>query len=1264
MNPTTVPSKSLTASDSRPTRARVRATVGALSIALLAALGSTPATTASATVAQAGQVPWVPNGTVRAIADDGAGGQYIGGDFTRVTLAARGLAVIDPTTGDDYTAVERIFPTTDGIISSVISDGSEGWYVGGDFQLIGSPAVSSPFLAHINADGSVDPNFMAYADGPVRALVLANGVLYAGGDFSAPGEAVVALDAPSGSVIADFGLAGGTVNALAVVPSGAAVEGAIVYAGGAFSDGHADRWVTRFVGDIETNSFTIDLSWQHPVLDGAVHALAVDNTNGVLYVGGAFTQVNTDVRFPYLAGLDAATGALDTGWIPAPNAAVNTLELDATGVLYTGGAFTTVDNGSEARAHLAAFDTTTGSATGWDPDADGDVLALDVSAGRVFVGGAFGSFANSADSRPRFAEIDADTGVVTALRLDPDASVHAVGVDSTGAVAIGGAFTSLATVTRNRAAQIDANGDLTAWNPNVTGGSVRAMIRAGRGVLLGGAFTAVGEANDTSYFASVDAGTGATSPAGITFDGAVNAFYISPFTANSVFVGGNFNTLNGSTQRSKIARITYSGGAWSVDSWSADLTGGQVFALSGDYSQQVYVGGSFTGCVAGGCGAAAAAFHVSTAAVSESWQPNPDGTVYALAWNGYSRQVYLGGAFTSLAGNGNRRYAGAVADVSSWSATALTNVRAWNPRPDGPVYALAFPGAPGGGGNVLMGGTFANIAGNYARAGLASVTAEGLGTARSWNPLTAGQPGDVRAIFWPGGTTPAVGGAFTAASQPGSNFAILSYEATDAGPFAFDNTNFGVVASGSRELTVYAYNRSGRSINTSISVGVNNVAAAAGVRYVRDSCSNSYTPIMNGVLCVITLEWIPQTAVLPANALVEITINGQPAGAAPSAAELTGTTYPPGPLTFSNTADFGDVPVGTTATRTITVTNTGQSPATPSAVTTAGDGVTVSGGTCATSRAIAASGTCTVELAWAPTSSGALSAGSLTITYPDGTNASDAVALSGTARRPGALTFTAGAFTATTVGTSTSLTVTVRNTGNATATPSGITITGAGVSRTGGTCAVSTAIAADNTCTVVLRWTPSVAGALADGSLTITYPNGATAANALTLTGTATAPSTSGGGAGPGGESQQTTPSRAPVVTTTLPSGPAASTPRMPDQVTTLIAGPVSRVTGSSVTATPTLQTRRPAARTQRMAPSVTTTPGTVARVGIVGLRPSTRFAVSISIGRTWHRLGVVTSGTRGEAITPAFVSTSPGTFSLRMSRTGVAPRYATVRMR
>jgi len=105
----------------------------------------------------------------------------------------------------------------------------------------------------------------------------------------------------------------------------------------------------------------------------------------------------------------------------------------------------------------------------------------------------------------------------------------------------------------------------------------------------------------------------------------------------------------------------------------------------------------------------------------------------------------------------------------------------------------------------------------------------------------------------------------------------------------------------------------------------------------------------------------------------------------------------------------------------------------------------------------------------------------------------------------GPLTGSPTAFPSTAPGATGTLTVTVTNTAaDLAAVPSAITASGTGVSVTGGTCAAGTSIAPGGTCTVALSWKPTAAGALSGASLTIAYPNGATASDSITLTGTAT----------------------------------------------------------------------------------------------------------------------------------------------------------------
>ncbi len=103
-----------------------------------------------------------------------------------------------------------------------------------------------------------------------------------------------------------------------------------------------------------------------------------------------------------------------------------------------------------------------------------------------------------------------------------------------------------------------------------------------------------------------------------------------------------------------------------------------------------------------------------------------------------------------------------------------------------------------------------------------------------------------------------------------------------------------------------------------------------------------------------------------------------------------------GPLTFS-TGAFATTKVGTTSRLTVNVANSGAMAATPSAITSSGPGVAVTGGTCAEGTAIPSSSTCSLILSWTPTQVGTLAGAWVTLAYPDGVRPSDQTALTGNA---------------------------------------------------------------------------------------------------------------------------------------------------------------------------------------------------------------------------------------------------------------------------
>ncbi|WP_328676101.1 choice-of-anchor D domain-containing protein [Streptomyces sp. NBC_00343] len=184
-----------------------------------------------------------------------------------------------------------------------------------------------------------------------------------------------------------------------------------------------------------------------------------------------------------------------------------------------------------------------------------------------------------------------------------------------------------------------------------------------------------------------------------------------------------------------------------------------------------------------------------------------------------------------------------------------------------------------------------------------------------------------------------------------------------------------------------------------------------------------------------------------------------------------GVTATPGAL------NFGSVATGSTSTaQTVTVSNPTNAAASVSSISTSGDYAQTN--TCGSS--IAANGSCTVSVKFAPTATGSRS-GSLTVNAGGTTNT---VSLSGTGTAPGPVLNTdpgSLSFPATVVGSSaTAQTVTVTNSGTASATVSAVAATG-DFSQTNN----CSTLAVGASCTVTVGFKPTTGGART-GSLTVT----------------------------------------------------------------------------------------------------------------------------------------------------------------------------------
>ena len=80
------------------------------------------------------------------------------------------------------------FPIVVGSVAATAPDGAGGWYIGGTFTQVGGVPRSN--LAHILANGTVDPSFDPGADAFVSAIAVSANAVYAGGGFTVVGGQV------------------------------------------------------------------------------------------------------------------------------------------------------------------------------------------------------------------------------------------------------------------------------------------------------------------------------------------------------------------------------------------------------------------------------------------------------------------------------------------------------------------------------------------------------------------------------------------------------------------------------------------------------------------------------------------------------------------------------------------------------------------------------------------------------------------------------------------------------------------------------------------------------------------------------------------------------------------------------------------------------------------------------------------------------------------------------------------------------------------
>ena len=766
--------------------------LGAVSLVAIPVLTATPAR------ASTQQVFDGPNGSVSAIAVAADATAYVGGSFTAWGPQTGGGAVVDPVTA----VVDRTFPPVTGTISAVVDDGAGGWYIGGNFTHVAG--VVRTRLAHILPSGELDASWAPQANNDVLRLVRSGSVVYAAGEFTA----LCGTGSSCGTSVTRQYLAAinsdGTVNSwnphanAAVLGMAMSNDGATVYVGGNFTTmcgvadscdptpqarsylaaigtdgalrswsatpgaGRGGTWVRALAasgsriyigGNFTTmNGSTrrglaavspggiLDDSWTPSVTGGYpdVQAVVVSPDDSTVYVAGDFGAINGTTR-AYLGAVNASDGAT-TPWYPNPGGKIWGVAASGSTV-YAAGEFSTVcgagsscDQSTQTRNRFAAFDSD-GSLKAWDPNVNnsGFLNTMAVSGSSVYVGGNFNTV--GATPRNRLAAVDS-AGNLTSWDPSADNTVSALAL-SGSTIYAGGSFTTVGGATRNRIAAINADGSLDTWDPNANN-AVSAITVSGTTVYAGGSFTAIGGQTRNRIAALDDSGLATSwNPSASS---TVNAIAVS---GSTIYAGGAFTNIGGQT-RNRIAALDDSGLA---TSWNPNINNTvSAIAMSG---ATVYAGGSFATVGLQTRNRMAA---INSSGSPTSFNTNANNTVNAIAVSGST--IYAAGAFASIGGASRSR----VAAVSS-GGTATT----WDPSAGSTVNALVVSGS-----TAYVGGAFTSI--GYLTRGTYAAYFAAIPTAA---PSAPGAPtavgGDTQAIVT---VTPLVSGAavtsYTVTSTPDS----------------------------------------------------------------------------------------------------------------------------------------------------------------------------------------------------------------------------------------------------------------------------------------------------------------------------------------------------------------------------------------------------------------------------------------------------------------------------------------------------------------
>lgn len=361
---------------------------------------------------------------------------------------------------------------------------------------------------------------------------------------------------------------------------------------------------------------------------------------------------------------------------------------------------------------------------------NGRVTDTKLVGSRVYLAGAFDYIGPQTGYA---SPVAAATGTVNPSRATVDGIVRASAPDGAGGWYLVGDFVRVGGVSRRGAAQVDATGAVTRWNPNPNASVSQLVVLPDRVVV---SWTTQGTARFGAYDRDRGARLGGWTG---TANGAVSTMVAA---GQGVYVGGSFSSIGG-VAAAHVARLSVTTGVVDPDFSAAGTTGAVTAMATSADGSTLYVGGTIGAAGSGSTQRTRsnlAAFSTATGAVTD-WAPTTNAAVETLATDPATQTVYVGGQFTSLGGS-PRTAVGAVSANGAVTAfdPQLSGCNAPHETKDTYTLVPCIPEVDATAvrdGVLYLGGRF-GTAGAVVRHNAAAF-ALGSSTPTGWDPVPSGQ---------------------------------------------------------------------------------------------------------------------------------------------------------------------------------------------------------------------------------------------------------------------------------------------------------------------------------------------------------------------------------------------------------------------------------------------------------------------------------------------------------------------------------------------